>query len=88
MVRIKDLSKEENNIIEEWSKHNVLVMKNFTYEQDNIFYEVNTNSLGESSNGCSYSFRSNVGKFITINIMTIIKNPTYFEKYGKNNLIP
>jgi len=85
MVRIEDLSEEENNLIKEWGKYNVLVKKKFTYEYKNILYEINTDSLGTSDNGCSYYFRSIIGKFININIVTIIKNPSYFKKIEKIN---
>ena len=80
MIRIEDLTDKELQVIEEWKECGVIVNLSFTYEHDNIFYKIKTDTVSFSKDGCNYYFRSECGKDINVNIRTIIKNPTYFTK--------
>ena len=83
MIRIEDLTKEELQTIDDWKEHGVIVNKDFTYEYNNVFYEIKFNITSHSNDGCSYYFKSVCGKDINVNIRTIMKNPDYFTKIEK-----
>jgi hypothetical protein len=80
MIKIVDLTDEELKIIDEWKETEAVTIKYFTYESNNIFYEISKGTVSYNTNGCSYHFKTTNGEEVIINIRTILKNPNYFEK--------
>ena len=78
-----NLTNEEYKDMEHWHKCGAIVIRDFTYEYDNIFYEIKVDTISHSDDGCSYYFKSVCGNDININIHTITRNPAYFIKIEK-----